>query len=171
MMREKIEKFCNDIKEEYFMYLYNKGESINFPYCCKLSADLITSFFKMVCSNNFKYMCTTRERAYNHAWTYYNDGKEEFIIDFTNLQYTNDNIKHIERSEVSVEKFRQIVSKEQVVFSPEETYMYLVYELMHPKEQKCNGILEDFEGVLNKDCFMEYLEINYDNVFENTNYY
>lgn len=59
-MRRKIERFCNDIKVDYCLYLYEKGDSLNFPYCCKLSADLITSYLKMICSDKFQYICTTR---------------------------------------------------------------------------------------------------------------
>ncbi len=35
-MRKEIEKFCDAIKVDYFLYLYNKGESLAFPKCCKL---------------------------------------------------------------------------------------------------------------------------------------
>ena len=170
-MRNEVEKFCDDIKVEYFLYLYNKGERLLFPKCCKLSADLITSFLKLVCSDKFQYICTTNRRCYNHAWTYYDDRYEEFIIDFTNLQYTNEHAKRMQDREISIEEFKYIVSKEKVVFDPDETYMYSISNLMSPKEQKCFGILDKFEGELSKKCFMEYLERSYDMVFDKTVYY
>jgi hypothetical protein len=170
-MRNVIEEFCQEIKVDYFIYLYNKGNSLSFPKCCKLSADIITSFLKMVCDDRFKYICTTRVNAYNHAWTYYKDQQEEFIIDFTNLQYTNSNSELIRQGKFSVEELRMILVKEKVVFDPEETYMYITYNWMYPKEQKCFGILEKFSGSLSKNSFMEYLEQSYDIVFDKTNYF
>lgn len=170
-MRNEIEKFCEEIKLDYFIYLYKKGNSLSFPKCCKLSADIITSFLKIVCNDRFKYICTTRENAYNHAWTYYKDQLEEFIIDFTNLQYTNSSSELIRQGKLSVEELRDILEKEKVVFNPEDTYMYLTYDWMYPKEQKCFGILENFNGILSKSCFMEYLEQTYDIVFDKTVYY
>lgn len=172
MMRKRIEAFCNEIKEEYGLYLYNKGAELNFPYCCKLSADLITSFLKMACSDKFHYICTTQKGVYNHAWTYYKDEKEEFIIDFTNFQFTNDNSsKRIQNGEVSIEEFIEIISNEQVVFDVEETYMHIMYNIMLPKEHKCYGLCGEIDVELNKGSFMRYLERNYDFVFENTAYY
>lgn len=171
-MRKKIEAFCNEIKEEYGLYLYNKGAELDFPYCCKLSADLITSFLKMACGDKFQYICTTREGAYNHAWTYYNDEKEEFVIDFTQFQFTNSNSsKRIKNGEVSIEEFREIINKEQVVFDADETYMYAISDIMIPREQKCYGLCEGLDVELSKRSFMRYLEKNYDFVFENTIYY
>lgn len=169
-MRKEIEKFCDDIKEEYCLYLYNKGSKLAFPYCCKLSADLITSFLKMVCSDKFQYICTTNYRVYNHAWTYYVDGQEAFIIDFTQFQFTNIESKKMKDRSIEIERFKKIIEKEQIVFNPEETYMYIIYDWMFPKEQKCFGVLEEFEGKLNKKSFMEYLEKVYDIVYENTVY-
>lgn len=64
-----------------------------------------------------------------------------------------------------------ILVKEKVVFDPEETYMYITYNWMYPKEQKCFGILEKFSGSLSKNSFMEYLEQSYDIVFDKTNYF
>ncbi len=125
----------------------------------------------MACSDNFKYICTTRNKAYNHAWTYYEDGQEEFIIDFTNLQYTNKDANRMKNREISIQEFKNIIEKEKVVFNPEETYMYATYDFMHPKEQKCYGIMEKFEGELSKKSFMEYLERYYDKVFDKTSYY
>lgn len=171
-MRKEIEKFCDDIKEEYCLYLYEKGDELNFPYCCKLSADLLTSYLKMVCSDKFQYICTTNEKCYNHAWTYYNDGEEEFIIDFTNFQFTNvEAAGRMKKHEISASEFKQIIKGERVVFNPDDTYMYMTYDWMYPKEQECYGIIDDFDGKLDKEYFFVFLRQIFDTVFVNTVYY
>lgn len=171
-MREKIEKFCENIKEEYCLYLYEKGEDIIFPYCCKLSADIITSYLKVICSDKFQYICTTREKAYNHAWTLYDDEKEKFIIDFTQLQYTNEKVaRKMSEHKFANEDFKQIIKMEKVVFNIEETYMYECYNYMYPKEHKCHGIIRNFNGELCKEDFLAYLEKIYNTIFLKTQYY
>lgn len=168
MIRKVIENFCDEIKEDYCLFLYNKGNEILYPYCCRLSADIITSFLKRVCSDKFQYISTTRPRVYNHAWTYYNDGEEEFIVDFTQIQYRQDCTRIKDRS-VSIAELKQIVENQQIVFNVEDNYMFGL-DYMMPKEQKCFGLFYDFKGCLNKKDFIRYLKDNYNVVNENTNY-
>ena len=168
-MRDEIEKFCDDIKVEYCLYMYVKDS--RFPYCCKLSADLITSFLKIVCSDNFQYICTTKECVYNHAWTYYKDEVEEFIIDFANIQFKNSKLSYtIKIKDISIEEFKKVIYEETVVFNPQETYMYGMYDEMIPKKQNCYGIIDNFTGGLNKNDFMKFLEKSYDVAYNNTSY-
>ncbi len=170
-MRQEIERFCNDIKVDYCLYLYEKGDDLNFPYCCKLSADLITSYLKMVCNEKFQYICTTNKKFYNHAWTLYDDGEENFIIDFVHLQYTNKNARKMKEHEFLNIDFKQIIKMEKVVFNLDETYMYNCYSFMLPKPQKCYGIINDFKGEMCKENFFIYLEKSYNIVYLNTEYY
>lgn len=168
-MREKTEKFCNDIKEEFCLYLYNKD--IGFPYCCKLSADIITSFLKMACSDSFQYICTTNPKAYNHAWTYYKDGKDEFIVDFSNFQYSNSKVsQEMKNKNMSIQEFKKIVHEEVVVFNPEETFMFKAYGFMNPQRQKCFGLINGYSAELNRGDFMKYLILIFDKIFDNTSY-
>ena len=169
-MRKEIEKFCTEIKETYCLFLFDKGKEVAFPYCCKLSADLVTSYLKMVCSDKFQYISTTNSRAYNHAWTYYCDEKERFIIDFTQFQFTQVDIsKRIKARDISIEEFKSFIDKERVVLDQEENYMYGL-DFMNPKIQKCYGMLNEFQGKLNKSDFLRFLELRYKSVFERTSY-
>ena len=167
-MRKQIEKFCEEIKEDYILFLYNK-EKPNYPYCCKLSADIITSYLNMVLGNNFKYICTTSPKYYNHAWTYYND-EEEFIIDFTEIQFSSDFYRKNKREDINIDELKKLIKKQQIVFDVEESHYIAFCEMLWPKEQKCYGIIKDFKGELNKFDFMAYLELVYDQVFEKTIY-
>lgn len=168
MIRKIIEDFCDEIKEDYCLFLYNKGNEISYPFCCRLSADIITSFLKMVYSDKFQYISTTNPRAYNHAWTYYNDGEEKFIVDFTQIQFCQD-CTRIKELNVSITELKQIIKNQQIVFNVEDNYMFGL-DFMMPKEQKCFGILYNFKGSLNKKDFMKYLKDSYNVVNENTNY-
>lgn len=169
-MRSTITKFCEEIKIDFILFLYHK--KISFPYCCKLSADLLTSFFQMVYDEKFQYICTTRPKVYNHAWTYYSDESEEFIIDFTELQYKSkgDTCKNIKENKYSDIELSEIIRDLQVVFDPEETYMFMTYDFMYPKEQNCYG-LNGRKMELTKKCFMEYLQSKYEDVYNKTEYY
>lgn len=167
-MRKEITEFCDEIKKDFSLFLYHK--KIKYPYCCKVSADLISSFLQMVYDGNFKYICTTG-RGYNHAWTLYNDGEEEFIIDFTDFQHTKKEIsKRLEYNEVSDKELLEFIQGEKVVFDKKETYMYLTYLFMPPEEQTCNGLIDGCKMELNKKCFIEYLQFKYDDVYNNTDY-
>lgn len=171
-MREEIERFCNDIKVEYCLFLYEKGDDISFPYCCRLSADLITSYLKMVCSEKFQYIGTTNRKLYNHAWTLYDDGEENFIIDFTHLQYTNEkNARRMKEHKFLNFDFEKIIKMEKVVFNSKEICMYGCDEYMYPKKQKCYGIINGFRGQMCKDNFFLYLKKSYNVVYSNTEYY
>lgn len=168
-MRQEIEKFCNDIKVDYCWYLYSKGEKILFPYCCKVSADIVTSFLNMVCSNKFLYICTTFIGAINHAWTIYDDGNESFIIDFTRLQHTNgSDSDRMKKHDVDEYEFKAIIEKQEVIFD-KKTYE-TEYNWMQPKEQKCIGVKDNFDGKLNYKDFMSFLRKNCDAIAQNTHY-
>ena len=158
-MRKKIIKFCEEIKVDFSLFLYHKN--IAYPYCCKHSADLISSFLQRVYGENFQYICTTG-KGFNHAWTSYCDKNDKFIIDFTDFQHTNSVIsKKLMNNEFS----------DKVVFDPEDTYMYACYNILPPKTQNCYGLINNCKMELNKKCFMEYLELKFDDVNNNTNYY
>ena len=167
-MRKEITEFCEDIKMDFSLFLYHK--KISYPYCCRLSADLITSFLQMVYDKKFEYICTTGNR-YNHAWTYYCDEKEKFIIDLTEFQHKNPEIsKKLINNELSDQELLAFIKDEQVVFNPEDTYMYICYDLMPPKTQRCHGLIDNCRMELNKECFMEYLQLKFDDVNDKTNY-
>lgn len=169
MVREVIEDFCNEIKEDYCLFLYNKGEELSYPFCCRLSADVITSFLKMVYSEKFQYISTTNPHAYNHAWTYFKDGEEEFIVDYTQIQYCSNYGKRMKDREVSLMELKQIIENQQVVLNVEDNYMFGL-DFMAPEEQECFGLLCDFKGDLNKKDFMRYLKDSYNMINQNTNY-
>lgn len=174
-IRKEVTEFCEEIKMDFSLFLYHK--KIGYPYCCKLSADLITSFLKMVYNKNFEYICTTG-RGYNHAWTYYCDENEEFIIDFTEFQHKkSENKKPLEINKKLSKNFlldKEVIAfikDEQVVFNPEETYMYLCYDFMAPNIQTCYGLIDNCKMELNKECFMKYLQLKFDYVYNKTDYY
>lgn len=174
-IRKEVTEFCEEIKMDFSLFLYHK--KIKYPYCCKLSADLITSFLKMVYNKNFEYICTVSKWR-NHAWTYYCDENEEFIIDFTEFQHkkseNNKPLKIIEKlsnNELSDKEVVAFIKDEQIVFNPKDTYMYLCYDFMQPKIQKCHGLINDCKMKLNKECFRKYLQLKFDYVYDQTNYY
>lgn len=168
-MRKKIIEFCEEIKVDFSLFLYHKN--IAYPYCCKHSADLISSFLQMVYGENFQYICTTG-KGFNHAWTSYCDKNDKFIIDFTDFQHTNSVIsKKLMNNEFSDKELVEFIKNQEVVFDPEDTYMYACYNILPPKTQNCYGLINNCKMELNKKCFMEYLELKFDDVNNNTNYY
>lgn len=99
-MIKEISEFCEEIKVDYSLFLYNykvtskyrpiancpiKKEFLEFPFCCKVSADIITSFLQMIYGEYFQYYCT--KIIFPHGWTEYRSKEEHFIIDFTNFQF------------------------------------------------------------------------------------
>lgn len=169
-MRKEIELFCEKIKEDFCLYLYKKDCA--FPFCCKLSADIITSFLTMAFGGNFHYICTTCKGVHNHAWTLYESSEEKFIISFTELQYIDTKMSEkIRNKKIDDKTFKDIIKNINVVFDEEEGYIWKLYYIMQPKEQECIGLVQETNVKLDKECFMDYLDRVYDNVYENTDYY
>lgn len=180
-MKSEIVSFCNKIKNKYCLFLFhnNFGENgevqyCTFPYCCKLSADIITSYFKLCFGDKFKYIYTTNSNVYNHAWTLYEDDNEKFIIDFTDFQHGIDNevrekfIKH----KISDEEILNEISKREVVIDVEETYYYGLDSIMCPKEQQCCGVKNNTVKNINlsEEKFSEFLKKVSPKIFSETSY-
>lgn len=182
MIRNKIENFCEDILEDYCLYLYNKefgkrinGQPIysNFPYCCKLSADIITSYLNLYFGPIFKYICTTNRKIYNHAWTLYEGKNERFIIDFTDFQHKMSSEIEIKFKEhmISKEELIREIKKNKVVVNEEQSYCYAVYDIMIPKEQISIGSsFTDYKAEFNKNDFMKFLKLVSEEVYDKTSY-
>lgn len=173
MIREKIVKFCEEIKVEYCSYLYN-SKKINFPFCCRHSADFITSYLKMTLGDNFTYIGTTNPILHNHAWTEYLDSEtqEHFIVDFTGFQYSNYNNIAVLLKEKKLKQcdFEAFIVTQKVVYDPQDEAMYKKEDDTMSQIFDCYGMDESQEWKLSSGCFMEYVKKNFDKVHENTVY-
>lgn len=177
-MREVIEDFCDEIKVDYSLFLYNhkvpckygnKKEYLEFPFCCKVSANIITSFLQMNFGEDFRYMCTTRGIV-PHGWTVYNNRDEYFIIDFTNFQFDmSDDEKIMWRKREKTKK--QIID---VIQHHHPVQDYSIYDeikdIVLPKERKCIGEISKYNVEFTKNSFFEYVKNIIDNVYLNTDY-
>lgn len=171
MMREKIEIFCEDIKIDFCLFLYRK--KISFPYCCRYSGDLITSYFRMLYGDNFKYIATTNPDLYNHAWTEYSDPetKEHFIVDFTEFQHTDCDVAvQLKENKLEKDALEKFIKAQKVVYNPEEVYVHGEDDITRPVVQKCYGMDDNKKWELSNHSFMEYVEKNFDKVHEKTKY-
>lgn len=182
MKRQLIESFCEDIKREYCLFLYNNnfGTEDNpkfscFPYCCKLSADIVTSYFKLCFGEEFKYICTTNTKVYNHAWTLYKSDNEEFIVDFTDFQHeiSNKIRERLLKHEISIDELLDIIGKINVVMDVKQSYCYPLYDIMCPKEQVCIGANSNKvkDTIFNKEDFLNFAKKVSKDVYNETGYY
>lgn len=179
-MRNEIQNFCDLIKEEYCLFLYNyhflredrnTKEYLQFPFCCKLSADIITSFFQMNFGDNFQYICTTKGNVI-HGWTSYSSKNEHFIVDFTYFQFK------MSDDERELWKNRKKKKNEMIQFlqqynpvkdcSDFDTDIYRNITL--PEKQKCIGRRDGYKVELTKDSFLNYVKAVIDDVYKNTQY-
>lgn len=179
-MRNEIQAFCNLIKVDYSMILYNhsfvckdsnKREYSQFPFCCKLSADIVTSFLQMIYGDDFQYMCTTSGNVI-HGWTSYDSNNEHFIVDFTYFQF------EIKDKERELWKNRKIKKNEIIQFLQQynpvkdcSDFDAGIYKnITIPENQKCIGRRDKYKVELTKDSFLNYVEAVIDDVYENTQY-
>ena len=177
-MRKVIEKFCEEIKVEYSLFLYNhkvpckygnEKEYLQFPFCCKESADIITSFLQMNFGDSFQYICTTRGPI-PHGWTVYISKDKCFVIDFTNFQFNmSDDEKKIwrnrERTKKQVIEFVQQHNPVQ-----DNSHYFGLEDIVLPREQKCIGINNKYKVAFTKDSFLEYVKNVINHVHLNTYY-
>lgn len=170
-MREKIEMFCEEIKNDFCSFLYHK--KISFPYCCRHSADLVTSYLRMLYGDNFKYIGTTNPQIYNHAWTEYFDPEieEHFIVDFTEFQHTDCDVAvRLKENKLEQSALEEFIKTQKVVYNPSEVYMYGIEDVTKPVIHECYGMDESKKWELSKCDFMEYVKINFAKVHEKTEY-
>ena len=144
-MRELIENFCEDIKEEYITFL--KTKSVKYY---EISADIITSYLNLVTNKTFEYIYVTNYKEINHAWTYYKDEYDKFIIDFTGMQIFYN--KNIDTKEIKV------------IFSADDAAYRTIKEITWATKRSCYGTIEDFKGTLNKNDFIEYANLAYNQI-------
>lgn len=176
-MRQLIERFCEDIKVEYSLFLYNYKapcklangkEYLQFPFCCYESADIITSFLQMNFGDEFQYICTTRGNV-PHGWTAYEDEKENFVIDFTAFQFQKEFESDIWRKrQKSEEQVIEIIQR----YSPVEdkSIFYGFEDVVLPERQECTGRNIKYDVNFTKEGFMIFLNNIIDNVHLNTQY-
>lgn len=165
-----IEDFCEEIKHYYWSFLCKKKPQ-DFPFCCKESADLVTSFFNAAFGGGFEYIATTRPGAFNHAWTYGCIENEEFIIDFTAFQFDDREMcDKIRFGEVTENEKAIFLDKQKIVFDINEKQCHICYEFMMPKTIPFHGNVPKYKGALNKESFITYVQENFDIVKKNTYY-
>lgn len=170
-MQEKIEEFCEEIKMDYFLFLYNykKIGYLEFPFCCKVSADIISSFMQLNFGDKFQYKCTTRGMV-PHGWTEYQYEDERFIIDFTRFQFE---LNDLEKKEWRERKMSDSKIKERLKnFNPvqKDAEYDGLEKIVLPKRQKCIGLKSNLKVKFTKKSFFEYLKKIIDHVYLNTDY-
>lgn len=175
-IRSEVVNFCDDIKVDYAKYLYSRN--VNYPFCCSLSSNLISSFLNMCYkTKDFKVISSTNPRLFNHTWTSYVnelDG-EYFVIDFTGFQSSRENaniVSQLSKKICSLQQLSEFVEKEIVVMDSNKTCLALLGEkVIMPQEQKCYGIIDEYKVELSKECFMKYIDEVFDQVANNVIYY
>ncbi|MBV4424297.1 hypothetical protein [Clostridium tyrobutyricum] len=85
-----LKDFCELIKVEYCWFLYNYDDKndatgnpryLGFPFCCHLSANLISSYLSVHVDSSFRHY-RFNASSFPHSWS---SNKEE-VIDFTVFQ-------------------------------------------------------------------------------------
>lgn len=168
-MDEMGKKFLEEIKMDFCWYLYsidfNKStddfinREINFPYCCLLSAQLISSFLYVHFSQEVScvYDVIANGRGFGHAWSEIHNE----IIDYTLIQF-DDCGKELKGNDmVTRERFNQIIENIEI-FHCKAEHKYAKYE---GKSDLDDFRVQDLLAVeyakkysLTKDGFMKYLE-------------
>ena len=143
-----------------------KKEFLEFPFCCKVSADIITSFLQMIYGEYFHFYCT--QIIFPHSWTEYKSKKEHFIIDFTDFQFemSDDDKVQWRKRLISQEEVTKRVHRHNPI---QEQSAYVGLEQFVIKE-KCLGLKDDYSVELTKYSFMNYLKSVIDDVYKNTRY-
>lgn len=178
-MRQKIEKFCEEIKKDYWLYLYSntfiktgigKEQHAGFPCCCRVSAKIITLYLQKCFGEEFQYYQAS-QRFSMHAFTKYkNTRNEEFIIDFTDFQFAlkDDIKKKIMKNELHEESVWNFIKPHPVVVDVLGGNfgfhnMAIAYKV---------NIFEkiEFEPYLSKQNFIEFLDKIWQSVNNETEY-
>lgn len=125
-MNKELDDFLQAIKEDYCWSLYSyeyidiessceKKKRATFPFCCKLSAQLVSSFLYANYSDKTECIYATG-RGFGHAWTVC----ENTIIDYTEMQFIdtfNEYRDRFKRYDISEEELRSIVSDYDIYYS------------------------------------------------------
>lgn len=167
-MRNEVVDFLEDIKNEYgwFLYSYDFKEnstykSINYPACCLLSAQLISSFLYVHFSKNTKCIYDVISNGkggygYGHAWSTF----DTEIIDFTHFQFEECSKPLKSESKISRQEFEKIMNQVNI-FYKKENHNYAPYEsseLDDFQEQRLLAIEYAQKFNSTKNGFMEYLK-------------
>lgn len=120
-MRKDVIDFCNNIRCEYWKYLYEtqytniqgKEEYVDFPVCCRVSAALITAFLQD-CFSVDDFGCYYSKVAL-HGFTMCK--QNEKIIDFTDFQFLiKDDVKEaIKNHDYNYEELMKQINEYSVV--------------------------------------------------------
>lgn len=130
-LNKELDVFLQAIKQDFCWILYSyeyvdtrmgsvheSTQRASFPFCCKLSAQLVSSFLYAKYSNETECIYATG-RGIEHGWTVCDDT----IIDYTDFQFQSSFNEHCDRFknyDVSEEELKRIVSGYDIYYTSEE---------------------------------------------------
>lgn len=144
-----------------------------FPVCCMLSADIITSYLKSSIGSDFKYICTDWSRV-NHAWTQYDNGTEKYVIDFCEGQFHkcySSYEKIIGGGLKNSDDVVKFINSYSVIMPIEQSMYFDLYSLVHPKESEFYSDHNHNSVGFSKKNFMLYCQQVCDEIYTYTEYY
>jgi len=161
-----LKKFCDLIKVEYCWYLYNYTDEnedtgnkryLCFPYCCHLSANLLSSYLSVHVDSSFKHY-RFNASFFPHSWTSNND----VVIDFTVFQqkltqdekelFLNHKINDKNQFAKFINRFDCYYKKEDHIYDGFDN-MYIEWELYGTKYAESIK-----EATLTVESFMNYIK-------------
>lgn len=168
-MENKIRQFLEEIKNDFgwFLYSYDFEEieeyetrKINYPACCLLASQLISSFIYVHFSKDVKCIYDiirypSGGTGYSHAWSVI----EDEIVDYTHFQFRKcpDSLKG--NTKISRSDF-DIIMEQVKIFYAEDEHIYAGNEdseIDNYLDQELLAIEYAKKFKPNKDGFMEYL--------------
>jgi|GEM_PF-5562045 len=166
LLSSEVVNFLEDIKNDYgwFLYSYDFKDNtvsrcIQYPACCLLSAQLISSFLYVHFSKDTKciydVISNGKGYGYGHAWSTFNSE----IVDFTHFQFEECSEPLKSRTKISRQQFEHIMNQISIFYT-KENHNYAPFEgekIHHFQEQSLLAV--DYAKKYNptKEGFMEYL--------------
>lgn len=169
LLLKEVVNFLEDIKNDYGWFLYsydfqekekNGHRSIQYPACCLLSAQLISSFLYVHFSKNTKCIYDVisvgnGRYGYGHAWSIFNAE----IVDFTHFQFEVCSNPLKSDTKISRQEFEQIMNKISIFYT-KENHSYAKFEGNEIDDFQEQSLLAvDYAQKYNstKEGFMQYL--------------
>lgn len=180
MKNGEIISFINEIYIDYCLFLCNvKWEvkiddcnyieqcTLNFPFCCKMASNIISSFLSLV--TNYSFEChSIKMHMTEHSWAQCDD--LDLIIDITGFQFNSINqVKKLFSNYISeVNDIKEFLSQQKFI------YNFCEYRKIIPQVNQNNSYIIDNTS-LSKDkyylsyaSFFEFLKENIKRFYDNS---
>lgn len=183
-MNRELDVFLQAIKQDFCWVLYSyeyvdtrigsyyeKTQRASFPFCCKLSAQLVSSFLYANYSNETECIYATGKRI-EHGWTVC----ENTIIDYTDFQFQSSFGEYRNRFksyDISEEELRRIVSGYDIYYSRAEHShdIFRGTDLFNIRAVEILAVDKAKEYPFTKEGFLDFVNDVFTEVQLQMNYY